>query len=101
MEESNSGIKIKGVEKVQGETMDAADAIAKNMFNIALQLHDIKKIMSDQATFAHMIHNELQEIKLTGHGMTKALYELLGNEQIGRALESIIESNGGLNRNAE
>ena len=85
-------MKIKGVEKREGQEMDAADAIAKNMFNIALQLHDIKAIMANQAASTQMIQ---QEMKLSRESLTDTLYQLLGNEKIGKVIESIINNSGG------
>jgi hypothetical protein len=87
MEEGIGGVKIRGVEEKkpgnEGEVTDAADAIAKNMFQISLHTSQMVYIMSEQAKITAQSAANTAEI-------TKALYALLGNERVGRALDSLI-----------
>ena len=80
-------MKIRGIEKDQrqedGEVTDATDAIAKNMFQISLHTSQMVYIMSEQAKIAAQNASSTTEI-------IQALYTLLGNERVGKALDTLI-----------
>tara|TARA_R110001583_G_scaffold182357_2_gene340111 strand:+ start:13880 stop:14194 length:315 start_codon:yes stop_codon:yes gene_type:complete len=89
MEEGIGGIKIQGVERDpldEGEVTDPADAIAKCMFQISVHTSKLLYIMNEQTKIM------AQDSVTNSQGMqaiTQALYELLGNEKIGKVLDSI------------
>ena len=92
MEEGIGGIKIRGIEAEAGaeEVTDAADAIAKNMFNISVHTSQMLYLMSEQTKImAQDAANRAEGMK----HISQALYELFGNDKVGRVLDSIL-SNG-------
>jgi hypothetical protein len=93
MEEGIGGVKIKGVERGsdkdpgEGEVTDPADAIAKNMFNISVHTSQMLYLMSEQTKImAQDTANRAEGLK----HISQALYDLFGNEKIGKVLDSII-----------
>jgi hypothetical protein len=91
MEEGIGGVKIRGIERedkdTEGEVTDPADAIAKNMFNISVHTSQMLYLMSEQTKImAQDAANRAEGMK----HISQALYELFGNDKIGKVLDSII-----------